>query len=168
MANGAQSGMASSQGGQANYAQLMQALMSNPQAFTGGGFGQTLAANPQSGMSPQAASLAANWYPGMPAQQAVPGASFNWGQQYPAGQSQWPAGYGSSPIGQAIMGMSPQASALAGWQAQAPQQQAVGNPIQTLLDQQAAAQAAAAQQAAAQPAAPPPPPDGNVSGSGSE
>jgi len=168
MANQSQQGAYGSGLPQGNYAQLMQALVSNPQAFTGGGFGQTLAANPQGGLSPQATALAANWYPGMPAQQAAPGASFNWGQQYPAPQQQWPAGYSSSPIGQAIMGMSPQASALAGWQAQAPPQQAIGNPIQALLDQQAAAQAAAAQQAAAQPAAPPPPPDGNVSGSGSE
>lgn len=70
------------QGAQGGYAQLMQALMSNPQAFTGGGFGQTLAANPMQwgmqqqpgqqfpGVSPQAAAMAA-WQPQMPAPQAA-------------------------------------------------------------------------------------------------
>ena len=152
MANGSQSGMPASQGGQANYAQLMHALMTNPQAFTGGGFGQTLAANPQ--------GLAA-WQPTMPGQQAGPQQSFAWGQQYPSLQSPWPSAFAGSPIGQAVASIAPASS----WQPTSPPQQAAPNPIPSLVAQQQAAQAAAAQQ---MPAPAPPPPDNSVSGSGSE
>lgn len=59
------------QGGQQpGYMDLMRSLMTNPAAFTGGGFGQTLAANPQGGVSPQAAALA-SWQPPTPAPQAA-------------------------------------------------------------------------------------------------
>lgn len=82
MSNGGapQGGMGGSQG---QYMQLMQALMSNPQAFTGGAMGQspfaqTLANNP-GGMgsafvgamngSPQSMAY---WQPAMPAMQQAP------------------------------------------------------------------------------------------------
>lgn len=172
MANSQQSGMAGSgmQGMPAGYAQLMQSLMMNPAAFTHGGFGQTLAANPpQGGMSPQAAALSAGWQPNAPGQQVAPSPAFAWGQQYGGGSQQWPAGYAGSPIGQAIMGMSPQGAGLAAWQPAAPVQQQAPDPVGAFLAQQQAAQAAAqqaAQQAAAQP--PPQPYDSNPGGSGGE
>lgn len=134
------------QGGPGGYAQLMQSLMQNPAAFTGGGFGQTLAANPGG------ASLAA-WQPSMPGQQTAPAQSFQWGQQYPQAAQQ--PNYGSSPLAQA----------LASFQAAAPAQQAAANPIQTYIQQQQAAQAAPPP-AAAQPVAQPI--DNSVSTGGSE
>jgi hypothetical protein len=163
MANRSQAGGAYGSGlPQGNYAQLMQSLMTNPQAFTGGGFGQTLAANPmQGGMSPQAMALSAGWQPNVPGQQIAPSPSFAWGQQYGGAgpQQQWPS---SSPIG----------AALAGWQPPAPAQQQAGDPIGAFIAQQQAAQAAVAQQAAQQAAAAPQQPaqpvDNGTGGSGGE